>query len=342
MVKIFCRKNGLCLIDEKKEKKTLLISKNPRPYSKIIENLKEYLTEANKAYLTHDKRTGRFWFIMARTLWMDALNARERELNIEIGKKLTEIGDKIYGNPIIPKFKIELNEETDEYEVRKYTDKGYILLYNSVNYFDAKEYLDKISGGYMKAKKKNPLTVKEAKARYGHWRSNKIYYEMKAMKKLHTGKYPYDFKNTITAMKEILKRRGYKIPSIPLPAHLKRNPIYIEKHYNLIPFVQKNPSAPNIIHCVRCSSKHLGSAKVNLIEAMSTKEPDRQKKKLLSVMDELAEGEKHLIKQKPEMAVEIRNLRKEIEKMVFENKTNDSIMPKNIEEIRWKMLEGVN
>jgi len=47
--------------------------------------------------------------------------------------------------------------------------------------------------------------------KYKHWRSGKLYHELKAMKKLHTGEYPYDFADEIPIMESILEKRGYPI-----------------------------------------------------------------------------------------------------------------------------------
>jgi hypothetical protein len=545
---------------------------------------------------------------MARTLWMDALNMRERELNVELRKKLTEIGDKVWKNPKkptkfygyapphigkekrykyinakgsvlksgfkywddaheygmkhdgdrfglpkgkvvryylakkvkvkrnpIPKLKIEKSLETDEYVVKRYTDKGYVPIYRSMRYFDAKDHLDKISGGYMRAekkvvkngyvielftykdgwipiaelsskdeaekyikthksvliskhspelisilsrktrkhwtvydRKKNPVVIRmnpkrivikkdyfrkgyysvhkrengseilleyfkkkrEAEAFRKNYKkgkikgiyessSNPVYYKCMLCGRYHKDgskilkRHIHEYykkggtielsrwerkeskKNPMTkeelfresvALEQIQRwREGYvkalksrkkskidyqkkgmlhwykklgwesvrpfsdyldaiKEHCFPKGISTKSNPVYIEKRYNLIPFIQKNPDTQtNTEYCVKCSSKHLGSARVNFIEALSTNDSDRQKKKLLGVMDELAEGEKHLIEQKPEAAVEIRNIRKEIEKMVFnKNSNNPVITPENIESLRWKLVKEVN
>jgi len=92
--------------------------------------------------------------------------------------------------------------------------------------------------------------------------------------------------------------------------------------------------------CIGCTFKHLGSARVNLEEALASgSDAIRYRERLAKVMDEMAEAEKHIAEKLPQIAGEIRPVRKNIEKVVLGETATTTVKPSDIEAVRWRMLD---
>jgi hypothetical protein len=86
-----------------------------------------------------------------------------------------------------------------------------------------------------------------------------------------------------------------------------------------------------VLYCVKCAIKHLGSAKINLIEAAERGDERERRDKLLDAMFQLGEAENHLSADFPEEAAKVRNVRKRIEAYVWEEKGELDVKPDDIE-----------
>mgnify|MGYP001773344323 CR=1 FL=1 len=79
------------------------------------------------------------------------------------------------------------------------------------------------------------------------------------------------------------------------------------KHEHKPLIIQANDS------CLSCALKHLLSAKINLEEASSTSDEERQREKMLNVLGHIHEAENHLATERPELAQVVRDVRKQYE-----------------------------
>jgi hypothetical protein len=86
--------------------------------------------------------------------------------------------------------------------------------------------------------------------------------------------------------------------------------------------------------CLECAIKHVGAAMIHLSEAMASSDPERLKRRLLEVTFDLNEAETtHLAGKYPELAQEVRQIRKKIEEAALGAEAQPNVTREDLERI---------